>query len=174
MNIPNKITFARILLTPVFAIVFLSPIAGREILSAIVFAIMMATDKLDGSIARKTGKVTNLGKLLDPLADKLSMTVPIIFLVGKGVPAWMASIIISRDILVTGLRTIAAEKGKVIAADWSGKIKTAVLAIGIFLALLSVPGAYWILLLGTLLSAYSLIDYFWKERKLLSSLLKAG
>ena len=124
MNLPNKITFARIALIPVFIIILYLPIPYRHIIAAVFFIILSATDALDGYIARKTNQITTLGKFLDPLADKLLISAALIFLIGHGVEAWMAFVIISREIMIIGIRILAASNHKVIAAGSLGKIKT--------------------------------------------------
>lgn len=129
MNLPNKLTFLRIILVPVFLIVFnLGCICG----AGVIFVIASLTDLADGKIARKYNLVTNFGKFADPLADKLLVSAALIALctVGKlGYPLlgmWATFVIIAREFMVTGIRLVAAAEGKVIAAGMSGKIKTAI------------------------------------------------
>jgi CDP-diacylglycerol--glycerol-3-phosphate 3-phosphatidyltransferase len=123
-NIPNALTAFRILLVPVLMVCLLSRFEGREWAALVVFLLAMLTDTVDGFLARWTNSVTELGKLLDPIADKLLITAAFVCLVEAGsVPAWMAVVIIGRELAVTGFRAIAASKGVVIAASWPGKVK---------------------------------------------------
>lgn len=137
MNLPNKITISRILLVPIFMIVLFLPIPYANLIAALIFVIAAATDGIDGHIARSTNQVTNFGKFLDPLADKLLVTSALIALVGQmKLPSWVAIIIIAREFIVTGLRLIAVNEGKVIAAGMSGKIKTVTQIIATVLLLI--------------------------------------
>lgn len=136
MNLPNKITIARICLIPIFMIVLM---CGHycgwfyyNIAAALIFGLASATDGIDGHIARSRNLVTDFGKFMDPLADKLLVcTALICFIELDWMPAYMAVIIIAREFLVTGLRTIAASKGIVMAAIMTGKIKTVIQMIAI-------------------------------------------
>lgn len=129
MNLPNKLTMGRIILIP-FIVVFLymSHLYAWTRIAALILYIMAAvTDWADGYIARKYNLVTNFGKIMDPLADKLLVTAPMLCLVEQGVfPAWCAMLIIAREFLITGLRVVAAADGTVIAATMWGKVKTTV------------------------------------------------
>jgi len=137
MNLPNKITISRILLVPIFMIVLFLPIQYANLIAAVIFIIAAATDGIDGHIARSTNQVTNFGKFLDPLADKLLVTSALIALVGQlKLPSWVAIMIIAREFIVTGLRLIAVNEGKVIAAGMSGKIKTVTQIIATVLLLI--------------------------------------
>lgn len=123
-NIPNLLTFFRIALIPVLVFLLLSSSELLSILSMLVFSIASITDWLDGYLARKMNIVTNLGKFLDPIADKLLIAAALVMLVGLGrVPAWMVVVIIGREIAVTGLRSIASSEGIIIAASDLGKGK---------------------------------------------------
>ena len=130
MNTPNKLTILRVLLIPVFVIVFLNEqIPYNEIIAAAIFIIASLTDFFDGYLARKYNLITNFGKFLDPLADKLLVNIELIcFLTipGNPVPAWVVMIIISRDFIISGFRLVASDNGIVIAADYWGKVKTTV------------------------------------------------
>ncbi|WP_294156365.1 CDP-diacylglycerol--glycerol-3-phosphate 3-phosphatidyltransferase [uncultured Clostridium sp.] len=141
MNLANKLTLIRIILVPVFLIF----IAGKGIIpysstiATAIFVLASITDKLDGYIARSRNQITNFGKFMDPLADKLLVTAALISLVELHiVPGWAAVIIIAREFAVSGLRAIAAAQGRVIAASWWGKIKTVIQIIAIILLLLKV------------------------------------
>lgn len=140
MNLANKLTVIRMILVPVF-LVFLvfDCIPYGKLVATALFIIASITDKLDGYIARSRNQVTNFGKFMDPLADKLLVTAALISLVElKCIPAWAVVVIIAREFAVSGLRTIAASDGTVIAASWWGKIKTVIQMIAIILLLLKV------------------------------------
>ena len=124
MNIPNRLTLLRVLMVPAFVVVLLLP-SVSDWLALALFALAGLTDLLDGAIARKKNMVTDFGKLMDPLADKLMLTAALVCFTYAGLvhPA-VTIIVISRELLVTGLRTLAISKGKVIAADFWGKLKT--------------------------------------------------
>lgn len=128
MNLANKITLVRIFLVPVFMFFILTrflPNPYNQYFAAFIFIIASVTDTLDGYIARSRNMVTNFGKFLDPLADKLLVTAALISLVEiEKVPAWIAIVIISREFIVTALRVVAAAEGMIIAASWWGKFKT--------------------------------------------------
>lgn len=124
MNLPNTLTLARILMVPVLVVILMTRVTRYEILGVLVFWAASITDLLDGYLARKHGQVTTLGKLLDPLADKLLVAGALISLVELDLaPAWMVFIILAREIAITGLRGIASEEGLTIAADTLGKWK---------------------------------------------------
>ena len=144
MNLPNKITIARILLIPVMIIIpFLNiegsiPIGGitySNLIILTIFLIASLTDYLDGYLARKNNQVTTFGKFLDPIADKLLVLSALIMLVEMGkIPGWIPIIISAREFIVSGIRMLAAGEGKVIAASWYGKVKTVSQMIAISLA----------------------------------------
>ena len=132
MNLPNKITISRILLIPIFMIVLYLPIPYRELIALAIFIIAAATDGIDGHIARSRNLVTNFGKFLDPLADKLLVTAALVALVGmQRIPSWIVTVIIAREFAVTGIRLLAVGEGRVIAASMLGKIKTVTQIIAI-------------------------------------------
>lgn len=178
MNLANKLTLLRIILVPVF-LIFIS--INKPIFITIatgIFIIAAITDKLDGYIARSRNQITNFGKFMDPLADKLLVTSALVALVQYNViQAWMVMIIIGREFAITGLRAIAASEGIVIAASWWGKIKTVIQIIAIILGLVSLIYiqnylkyitiiAIYLAILITLISG---IDYFVKNRKVIST-----
>ena len=123
MNLPNKLTTARVVLIPLF---LLALYGGYWLGALVIFALASVTDALDGHIARSRGLVTDFGKFMDPLADKLLVTAALLaFVEMLNVPAWVVFLIIARELAITGLRTLAAGKGVVMAADKWGKVKTA-------------------------------------------------
>jgi len=137
MNLPNKITVARILLVPVFVILLLVQFPYNNIVAFLVFIIASCTDFVDGHLARSRNLVTNFGKFMDPLADKLLVTAALIALVGQDkIPSWFVTVIIAREFIVTGIRLIANGEGRVIAASIWGKLKTITQMIAISLLLL--------------------------------------
>lgn len=144
MNLANKITITRILLIPIFLIcITIKHIPYGTSIATIIFIIAALTDSLDGYIARSRKQVTNLGKFMDPLADKLLVTTALIVLVElKMIPGWITIIIISRELAVTGLRAIAAAEGRVIAASNWGKAKTVTQIIAIVFALINLDHGY--------------------------------
>lgn len=131
MNTANKITIGRIILVPVFILLMLLDFPGHKLASLVVFILAGASDSVDGYVARKYNQVTDFGKFADPLADKILIISALLIFVEWGqMPSWCAIIIVVREFAVTGLRLIAVENGVVIAAAWSGKIKTFVSTIG--------------------------------------------
>lgn len=170
---PNMITFTRIALIPAFVPLLLvrdDYDLGTWIAFAL-FALLSLTDGLDGYVARSRNKVTRLGIFLDPLADKLLVTAALVTLVQlEEINAWVVVIILSREFAITGLRAIAASEGVVIAADWSGKIKT-VLQIALVLVLIVPSAPDWLSVSLTVLTVAvtvgSGVEYFWKARDLL-------
>lgn len=188
MNLPNKITVSRVLLIPIFMVFMLVDfklgtitIAGTEmmkehLIGGLIFIVASITDWLDGYIARKNNLVTNMGKFLDPLADKLLVSAAFIILVELGTaPSWIVIIIISREFAVTGLRLILAGGGEVVAANQLGKIKTVaqILAItslllnNIFFESIGVPFGVIMLYIALVFTIWSGFDYFYKNRKVL-------
>lgn len=138
MNLANRLTMLRIFLIPIFMFFLLVRIPYGDIIAAVIFIAAASTDGLDGYIARKRKQITNLGKLLDPLADKMLVTAALITLVDLGkVPAWIAVVILGREFFVTGLRGVAASEGIVIAASILGKVKTVSQIIALALLLLN-------------------------------------
>lgn len=167
MNIPNKITLLRILLIPIFIVLLCIKVRYMDYIAAFVFIILALTDALDGYIARKRKEITRLGKLIDPLADKLLVSAALIFLIGRGVPAWMAFVIIAREFAVTGLRLIASAKNITIEASRFGKIKTIAQIVAIFAVIINFPYNWYFMLTAVILTLVSGIDYFIKAGKVL-------
>lgn len=154
VNLPNLLTLSRILLIPVFVLLFWTPTPGRSLAAAVVFVIAAVTDLLDGYLARRRSQVTKLGRLLDPIADKLLVLSGLILLVQyQRVAAVVAILIIAREVAVTGVRAIAASQGIVLSAETIGKYKMVAQVVAIVLLILEdgiVPAAWNFHLLGTL------------------------
>jgi CDP-diacylglycerol--glycerol-3-phosphate 3-phosphatidyltransferase len=177
-NLPNVLTITRIFLVPVLVVVLLTKFPEKELIGLVIFLAAAVTDALDGYLARKRGQTTNLGALLDPLADKLLTVGAFISLVELNIaPAWMVTIIISREFAVTGLRAISAQKGFTMAASNLGKVKmvSQIVAISVMIGGPRIFGylfrkgseyAAWLgvlLLWGVMLFAIlSATEYFWK------------
>ena len=187
MNLPNKLTMLRVIMVPFFvAFLLLTPEYPMFKFAAFaLFVVASLTDLLDGYIARKYHLVTNFGKFMDPLADKLLVSAALICLTALGfIPAWMTIVIISREFIISGFRLIAAERGIVIAAGWLGKWKTAVTMVMIAMMLLGVNsigfpldptvtldahGKYMLLTgvllwISVILTVVSLVDYLVKNK----------
>ena len=190
MNLPNKLTVARMLLTVVFVVIFSIPSSNRLSLSLIIFAVASFTDYLDGEIARKRGLITNFGKLLDPVADKVLMSAALVLLATeeKVFPGWTVVVVLARDFIVTGIRLIAASAGKVLSAEKLGKHKTVWQMITAFYFMMRgaslepfgtwlaplfsfkvmAPGAFGLvcIVMMVALTIISGLSYFWKNRGL--------
>ncbi len=175
MNLPNKLTLLRIILVPVFIVVLMT---GHYYISAVIFVVASLTDMLDGKIARKYDLVTDFGKLMDPLADKLLVMSALICLVQLGdIPGWMAIVILGREFAITGLRTVAASSGVVIAAGWTGKIKTVLQMIAVVLILLrnwpfvylDIPMDQIVLWAAVVMTIVSGAEYIIKNRHVIST-----
>ena len=186
MNIANKLTLARIFMIPIFILILTLPldwgvvtwlgatVPGHQLIAGIIFAVASFTDYLDGYLARKYNLVTSFGEFFDPMADKLLVLAAFMMLVEFGwVPAWIVIFIISRELLVTGLRVLLAKNdGKVMAAAMPGKIKTfsQMFAIIFYLfndmgfAALNIPMADILLYICLFFTVYSGIDYFYQAR----------
>ena len=163
---PNQITYARIALIPVFIIFLLMEVPYKNYLAAFIFLILSLSDALDGYIARKIHQVTEIGKILDPIADKLLISSILIFLIGRGVEAWMAIVIILREVIVTFLRIIIVSK-KVVPASKLGKIKTITQAVAILLVLLNFPFNWYFMLAAVIITVISGIEHIINMRKIL-------
>lgn len=176
MNLPNKITIFRIILVPLFVVLLLvTAIPYHELLALIVFSIACISDALDGYLARKRNLVTDFGKFMDPLADKILVCSALICFVENGqMPAWIVLIIIAREFIINGFRLIAANKGVVIAASVWAKTKTAAQMITCFLLILNIEGTVVYILeqimiyLSLALTVISLVDYIVKNRTIMS------
>lgn len=178
MNLANKITLLRVLLVPVFVVVFYLDIPFNSYLAAVIFIIASLTDALDGHIARSRNLITNFGKFADPLADKVLAAAALIVLVGAGkAPAWIVIVIIAREFAISGFRIIAASEGITIAASKWGKAKTVSQLSAIILLLMNnlpfsylrIPMDIIMLYLALILTIISGADYIIKNHHILSS-----
>lgn len=191
MNLPNKLTILRVFMIPFFVIFMLLSVSGMDIEEASVsvssfttyritavaiFCIASFTDFLDGYIARKQGLVTDFGKFMDPLADKLLVCSALILLTAEGsLPSWVVIIIIAREFIISGFRLVASDNGIVIAASWWGKLKTvSQMIMCIVLMLPGVPKLIGPVVTGVIIAAaviltvVSLIDYMAKNIKVIT------
>lgn len=176
MNTPNKLTIARMVLVPFLVIFMLTGWGGdaNRYISLAIFVVASVTDWFDGHLARKYELVTNFGKFMDPLADKLLVCSAIICLVEMDrLEAWIVIIIIAREFIISGFRLIAAESGVVIAANYWGKFKTVSQMIMIILLILDYNGIFAVLAeifvwLSLALTLISLVTYIWQNKKILS------
>lgn len=178
MNLANKITLIRVLLIPVFMIVLFSNYPYSNYIAVLIFIIASATDGLDGYIARSRNQITTFGKFADPLADKLLVSTALISMVQLGkIPAWIVVIIISREFIITGFRTIAASEGLTIAASPLGKIKTITQLIAIIALLMdnfpfnliNFPFHMIMLYISLFFTVVSGIDYLYKNKHVLNT-----
>ena len=181
MNLPNKITLSRIILVPFFMIIMFLPIPYVNLIAFLVFVIAASTDCVDGHLARSKNMVTNFGKFLDPLADKLLVFTAMTMFMADNVnlngielmPLWVFMIMLIREFGVSGIRMLASSKGEVIAAGKMGKLKTLVTMVGLcisfFVGLHQV--IFWIsyvlIMLSCLLTILSGIEYFYNSRKII-------
>lgn len=176
MNLPNKLTVLRVIMIPFFVAALLLEQGENQVLrysSAVVFIVAGLTDLLDGKIARKHNLVTNFGKFMDPLADKLLVCAALICLVELGqIPAWMVIVIVSREFIISGFRLVAVEQGIVIAASYWGKFKTTFQMVSIVLLIINLPVlkpvtglCVWAALILTVIS---LADYLVKNHKVIT------
>jgi len=173
MNLANKITIFRIILIPLFVILLNMPFRHNNLIAVVIFVAAACTDSLDGYIARKRNEVTNFGKFVDPLADKLLVTSALICLVEMGkVPATAAIVIISREFIITGFRLLAVTEGKIIAASWWGKLKTVTQIVAIAAIILNnipfkyigIPFDIIALHFSVIITIFSGIDYIYKNK----------
>ena len=175
MNLPNKLTLLRVLMIPVFCVfLHFSPDSTLwRWLSLCVFALACLTDWLGGQIARRRNLVTNFGKFMDPIADKILVMSAFVMLAAQNrMEAWAVVVILAREFIVSGFRLVAAEGGVVIAASTIAKYKTASQMFAVLLTIVLVPGPYEIiarimLYISVFLTALSGADYIWKNRKFL-------
>jgi CDP-diacylglycerol--glycerol-3-phosphate 3-phosphatidyltransferase len=190
MNWANRLTLSRLLLTVLFVAALSSSWAYARTSALIIFLIAGLTDFIDGEVARRYGSITNFGKLMDPLVDKIMMAAAFISLVPlKAVPAWAATTVVARDFLITGLRLMASAKGRVLPAERLGKQKTSwqVITVIFFLGLLSIAelryaderSTWWfrawhdagpvLVWITVALTIYSGLAYVWRHQELIVS-----
>ena len=175
MNLPNKLTLLRVFMIPFFVVFMLTDLGGSygKYIALAIFIAASLTDMLDGKIARKYNLVTNFGKFMDPLADKLLVCSAMICLVDKGrLASWIVIIIISREFIISGFRLVASDNGIVIAASYWGKFKTTFQMISVILLIVRIPAltvltqiCVWTALVLTVIS---LVDYIAKNHKVLT------
>lgn len=176
MNLPNKLTVLRICMIPFFVAVLLYENGADQMMRMIanvIFITASLTDLLDGKIARKYGLVTNFGKFMDPLADKLLVCSALICLIQLGqLPAWVVIVIISREFIISGFRLVAADNGIVIAASYWGKFKTVFQMTAVVLLIFNFPALSVVtdavLWIAVILTIVSLVDYVAKNIKVLT------
>jgi CDP-diacylglycerol---glycerol-3-phosphate 3-phosphatidyltransferase len=166
VHLSDQLTTARALAVPVVIVLFAWDFPGHDYWATAVFAVAMATDWFDGWYARRTNRSSNLGRLLDPVADKLLVMTTLIMVVGEVLPAWMVAAIVAREFLLSGLRLAALERGVVIGARDLGKLKTGLQAVAAGLAGLAAGGAistdvaWWAGFVALLFTWISGLDYF--------------
>ena len=175
MNLPNKLTLFRVILIPVFVVFMLVSVMGDtdKWIALAIFIIASLTDLLDGKIARKYNLITDFGKFMDPLADKLLVCSAMICLVSLGkIPAWIVIVIIAREFIISGFRLIAADNGRVIAASYWGKFKTTFQMVMVILMIADIPQLYIltqiIMYVALVLTVISLVDYLVKNKDVMS------
>ncbi|MBQ8801491.1 MAG: CDP-diacylglycerol--glycerol-3-phosphate 3-phosphatidyltransferase [Clostridium sp.] len=172
MNTANKLTMLRVIMIPAFMLVLYLGFPGANYVALVIFAIASATDYLDGYIARHYNQVTDFGKFMDPLADKCLVTAAMLWFVEVGLmPAWALLIVIVREFAISGLRMNAATTGRVIAAGWSGKVKTFSTMICIMLMLLPIPEILNTLCVAVIVltTIYSGVEYLMKNIDVISN-----
>lgn len=176
MNLPNKLTLLRVVLIPVFVVLLLLE-GGQNytlrIAALIVFCIASFTDFLDGQIARRNNLVTNFGKFMDPLADKLLVCSALICMIELGqMPSWYVITVIAREFIISGFRLVAADNGIVIAASWWGKFKTTFQMFTVILLILNIPALHTVTMIvagiAFVLTLVSLLDYIAKNHKVIT------
>ena len=172
MNTANKLTMARVVMIPIFLLVLYLVIPPyRNYIALAIFILASITDFIDGYVARHYNQITDFGKFMDPLADKLLVISVMLWFIQSGqMPAWAVLLVVAREFAVTGLRLVAVDNGRVIAAGWSGKVKTATTMVCICLMLLPIPReadiVCVVLIVATTL--YSGVEYFVKNRDVLN------
>lgn len=177
MNLPNKLTVLRVIMIPFFVVFMLTDLGGAysNYIALVIFCVASLTDMLDGKIARKYNLVTNFGKFMDPLADKLLVSSAMICLIPMDkLPAWIVIVIISREFIISGFRLVASDSGIVIAASYWGKFKTVSQMFMIIFLILDLPGNIAsgietvLIYLALILTVVSLIDYIVKNKEVLT------
>lgn len=179
MNLPNKLTLFRIILIPFFVFFLFTGCVGEagKYIALGIFAVASLTDLFDGKIARKYNLVTNFGKFMDPIADKLLVSSALISFVGLNrLPAWIVIILIAREFIISGFRLVASDAGIVLAASWWGKFKTAFQMIMCILLIINIQNNVFTVInnvfiyISLALSVISLADYLIKNRKVISDM----
>ena len=171
MNTANKLTILRVVMIPAFLLVLYLDVPHANYWALAIFAAASATDTLDGYIARHYNQITDFGKFMDPLADKCLVTAAMLWFVEVGqMPGWALLVVIIREFGVSGLRMVAADKGRVIAAGWSGKVKTAATMVCVILMLLSLPEIVDQICTAVIVltAIYSGVEYFMKNADVLA------
>ena len=171
MNTANKLTLLRVILIPVYLLMWHLDFAGNNIVALVIFIVASVTDFVDGYVARHYNQVTDFGKFMDPLADKvLVLTSMICFCAMGRFPAWALVIVMAREFAVSGLRLVAVDNGRVIAAGWSGKVKT--FSTMVCLCLMHLPIPDWLgwvcIIVIAATTLYSGVEYFAKNRDVLN------
>lgn len=178
MNLPNKLTMIRVILIPFFVFFLLAPYFPEygKYIAVIIFIVASLTDLLDGKIARRYNLVTNFGKFMDPLADKLLVSAALICFLAdadSAMPVWAVIVIISREFIISGFRLVAAEKGVTIAANYWGKVKTVVQMIMSILLIFDFQHPFFRILnvifvyAAVILTVISLVDYIYQNREIM-------
>ena len=173
MNTANKLTILRVVMIPAFLLVLYLDVPYANYWALAIFAAASVTDTLDGYIARHYNQITDFGKFMDPLADKCLVFAAMLWFVEVGqMPAWALLVVICREFAVSGLRMVASDKGRVIAAGWSGKVKTASTMACIVLMFLPIPAAVNTLCVAVIVvtTIYSGVEYFLKNKDCLSDM----
>ena len=182
MNLPNKLTLLRVCMIPLFVILALVETTVTQILAVIVFLLACFTDYLDGHIARSCNLVTDFGKFMDPIADKLLVMSALVILVSQSrMPAWVCIVMLAREFIISGFRLVAAGKGTVIAAGMTGKAKTVTQMVAIVMLFLfsSVHGgghgffyvlSNIVLYASAILSIVSCVEYIWNNRSVIADM----
>ncbi len=176
MNLPNKLTVLRVIMVPFFVLFMLTDLGGEagKWIALVIFCLASLTDMLDGKIARARNLVTNFGKFMDPLADKLLVCSAMICLIPTGqIPAWVVIVIIAREFIISGFRLVASDSGIVIAASYWGKFKTVSQMLMVIVLIADLGGVFdmigtaliWIALI---LTVVSLVDYIAKNVQVLT------
>lgn len=176
MNLPNKLTCFRVLLIPVFVLfMYLEFIPYNNLIALGIFIVASLTDLFDGQIARRYNLITNFGKFMDPLADKLLVCAALICLSPNKIPAWIVIIIISRELFISGFRILAADQGIVLAAGWWGKFKTTFQMLMIIVLLADINMIAFdiigqiLIWISLALTVISMVDYIWKNIEVLKN-----
>ncbi len=174
MNLPNKLTILRVVMIPFFVLFMVVPLTGEgdKWIALALFIVASLTDLLDGHIARKYNLITNFGKFMDPLADKLLVCSALICLVELGrIPSWMVIVIIAREFIISGFRLIASDNGVVIAASYWGKFKTTFQMVMICLMIANLGALHLVtdivMWIALLLTVISLMDYLIKNKEIM-------